>query len=134
MEVNKMVADIINKSVTVKEGNEILVMNQDPKLNASKIYRALWIEDWTGKETCCLFKEKDLSAEREVIIEGLNLKSGHVVKVGANRTFVLFKFTRWEGDVVTVKIPFRIYEQALDRAKKNPEDIPKKNMLIDLLD
>jgi hypothetical protein len=125
-----MSASIITENLKVTEGQEILVNNQMPRLNAKKVYRALWVEDPDGVEKCLLFKSKDLNEDREVEAEGLSLKPGHYCRITQKgRTFLLLKFVRWEGETVVVKIPQSVYAAAEKRAINNPEDVPKKGFI-----
>jgi hypothetical protein len=156
-------ADIINKDVKVTSGKLIKVRNQKRAVltNAKNWYYALWIEDHDGRnERCIMLTQREFEGpanravknEEDCILVGsdsaLRLEKvlwdepGKSVRVynkdrthwKANKTYIAIIVEHSDGCQQCLLFTDYELQRAENRATRNPEDIPKKGWLADLLD
>ena len=150
----------ITKSTTVKGRLKIVYNRKRPKFsNAAKLYLALWLEDENGgNERCVLLTNHDIkSAEYRASKNPEDLLSkptfltlfGGAVKgrlylvpntlrkkfSNANMQYyaIWVEDDNGENDRCVLFTENQI-KRAEVRAAKNPEDVPDKNFIIDLVD
>lgn len=156
-------SDIIDNNVTVKNGNLLRVENKKVSTftNAKNWYYALWIEDHTGlNERCILLtqleyevvsKRAKRNPEDCICLCGndnaLRLEKvlwdrpGRTVRVynkdkkhwNANKEYIAV-IVKYLGEDVCLLFTDKELAKAENRANNNPEDIPKKSFLNNLLD
>lgn len=119
-------------------GQMIMVKNQNKVATANDQYVAIHVEDESGEnERCLLFTEIELS-DMEKIEMGLlkdKMVQGRLysAKIDKRNTYLCLVKNRLEKQIILRISPFQL-SQAEVRASKNPEDLPKKDFLTDLMD
>ena len=119
-------------------GQMIMVKNQNKVATANEQYIAIHVEDEDGEnERCLLFTEIELSDMEKI---EMNLLNKHMVrgrlysaKINQRNTYLCLIKNRIGEEIIFRFSPFEI-AHAENRASKNPEDIPQKDFLTDLMD
>ena len=126
--------------VVVKMGRAIRVKNLNPKHNEADVYIAIHVEDKDGKnEHCILFTEKEFE-KCPVVDVSWEMEPGRLYPYFDEQWegFFIKTYTysvkRNEWYTVVKRITNRRLVNAEHRAKKNPEDLTKKNWLVSWLD
>lgn len=121
----------------VKAGQILRVVNQDVESHfESTDYYAIWVEDVDGKNERCLLYTRDRTFEKTVGIDSIksNLVPGRLYPVVlSERTTYLVSVITTYGRIKTIRLSPSVIKAGEKRAKKNPEDIPKKSFLTDLM-
>ena len=127
----------------VKMGTFIPVENQNPHRLAAKKYLALKVEDEDGKnERWLLLTQGEVKSVRVRVSPGLTsvLKAGRLYEIPLPKNLNLNTKTQYlvrldgllTDGIYVVSSSF--LAQGEERAKKNPEDVPKQGWLSDLKD
>ena len=119
-------------------GQMIMVKNQNKVATANEKYIAIHVEDEDGEnERCLLFTEVELSDMEKIEMSLLNkhmvIGRLYPAKINQRNTFLCLIKNRVGEDIIFRFSPFEI-AHAEKRAAKNPEDLPKKDFLTDLMD
>ena len=119
-------------------GQMIMVKNQEKIATANDKYISIHVEDEDGKnERCLLFTEIEISDMEKISMEFLKntMISGRLYKavIDKKETFLCLVKNRIGQDMILRITPFKL-SQAENRSAKNPEDLPKKDFMTDLLD
>lgn len=122
----------------VTMGQMLKVANKEKKATANDKYIALHIEDENGEnERCLLFTEIEIADIEKVKFSSLSdaMKFGRIYKANIDKKDTnLIKVKNLSGEEMILRLsPFQL-ERADDRRIKNPEDLPKKGFLTDLMD
>ncbi len=118
----------------VVAGDFVPVENKKWKVNEKKIYRAVWVEDSCGgNERCLLVTNKEALKLRVInpcsIMD--KMKAGTLYDFG--KSFIV-KIEIKDNNPIVVYMPKSYIVNGEKRAKRNPEDIPKKGFLTNLFD
>lgn len=119
-------------------GQMIMVKNQNKVATANEQYVAIHVEDEDGEnERCLLFTEIELSDMEKI---EMSLLKKHMVKgrlysanINQRKVFLCLIKNRIGEEVIFRFSPFEV-AHAEKRAAKNPEDLPEKDFITDLMD
>lgn len=119
-------------------GQMIMVKNQNKVATANEQYIAIHVEDEDGEnERCLLFTEIELSDMEKIEMSLLkkHMVAGRLYSANINqrKVFLCLTKNRAGENIIFRFSPFEI-AHAENRASKNPEDIPQKDFLTDLMD
>ena len=119
-------------------GQMIMVKNQEKLATANDQYIAIHVEDEDGNnERCILFTEIEISDMEKISMDLLknSMVAGRLYKANIDKkdVFLCLVKNRIGMEMILRITPFKL-SQAENRASKNPEDLPKKDFLTDLLD
>ena len=131
---------ILSKDLKVKNGQVLLVKNENKKLNESKTYLVCWVSDIDNVEKCIMFTEKEFKKCEKVLgtfDDEYNM--GYVytfnfVRRKTNSACKLIKVNHVNSDETCLLIPEKMFNKCLNRAKKNIEDCPEKGWFTNLFD
>jgi hypothetical protein len=124
------------KNKKAVHGKLVRLANKDQKAVESEYYFAMWTESADGKEeNCLLFSQSDLNKISDVeccdFIKEMTL--GRLYRMGNAKSYFI-KVKDLENVEKVVRLNSTVMNNGLSRAKKNPEDIPEKGFIQDLLD
>lgn len=119
-------------------GQMIMVKNQEKIATANDQYISIHVEDEDGKnERCLLFTEIEISDMEKISMEFLknSMIAGRLYNavIDKKNTFLCLVKNRIGQEMILRITPFKL-SQAENRSAKNPEDLPKKDFMTDLLD
>jgi hypothetical protein len=119
-------------------GQMIMVKNQDKVAAANERYVSLHVENEDGNnERCLLFTEIEISDMEKVTMEFLrtSMVMGRLYEaiIDKRLCYLCRVKNRSEYEMILRISPHKL-AQAENRAMKNPEDLPKKDFLTDLMD
>lgn len=102
----------------------------------SEFYYSLWVENKFDKdERCLLFSCSDLTKIKEV--KFCDFKSvmdlGKLYRMGNSESYFI-KINGLDKQEKVVRLNKTIWENGIKRAERNPDDIPEKTFIQDLLD
>lgn len=119
----------------VKLGQLIRVQNLQKKPNQNEIYVALQVEDQDGNnERCLLFQQVVLSDMPKVELS-LDLIFGRLYKMTVNKqSCYLIKVKNYNGEERILKISKKKLQRAQKLASKNPQDLTKKSLMVNIFD
>jgi len=122
----------------VKMGQMLSVENQLKKPTANSKYVALHVEDEKGdNERCLLFTEIELADMEKIVLnfaqEDMVMGRIYPVVIGGKDTN-LVKVKNGSGTEMILRLSPSQLKVAEARRERNPEDLPKKGFLTDLLD
>lgn len=122
----------------IKLGQIIRVANKEKKIQENQNYIAIQIEDENGdNERCILFTEIEFSDLEKITFNFAfeKMVNGRLYNaiIDKKETF-LVKLTNGTGEEKIYRISKTQLNSAEERAKKNPEDLTKKNWFVDLMD
>ena len=117
-------------------GKLVKIGNENKKAVESDSYYALWVEDaWDDNERCLLFSQSDINKIKDVIycdfIHQMDL--GKLYRLG-NAGSYFIKILDLEKAEKVVRLNSTVLNNGINRAEKQPEDVPKKGFIQDLLD
>ena len=131
-------------------GVTAVVANKNTKMSAARQYIAVWIEDESGKESterCLLFTERLFSSLRRLDLPSCfdvsSMKPGRLYAMSAVTTSLNVTRRKELTPVVLLEhngarsvyqLPLHKLEMAMRIAEDNPEDIPPRSALSDLMD
>ena len=118
------------------QGKLVKMENKNKKAVESEFYYALWVENkFDQNEMCLLFSESDLKKIKDVkhcdFVSDMDL--GKLYRMGNAKSYFI-KLVGLDKTEKVVRLNSTVMENGVTRAKKNPEDVPKKGFLQDLLD
>jgi len=120
----------------VRNGAVIVVPNKNPVFGANSKYVSIWVEDQNGRNERAIFltEHEFKTAPRIILWDDDKMVSGRLypVKIRGRAMWAVRVHTSSSSYVLTLT-PKRL-KYFEERASKNPEDIPKKSFLMDLLD
>lgn len=131
-----------NDEIKAKMGCVVNVINTKPKTTACKSYKAVWIEDESGKEdseVCIMFTDNQFQNLPRTLPPSCfklnDMKLGRMYCLtGIRKSTYIVRFK----DVNNIDGMYRLSDKKLEKAKelaqKNIEDIPKRSFLSDMLD
>lgn len=119
-------------------GQMIMVKNKEKIATANDKYISIHVEDEDGKnERCLLFTETEISDMEKINMDFLkkNMVQGRLYKANIDKkdVYLCLVKNRISIEMILRITPFKL-SQAENRAAKNPEDLPKKDFLTDLMD
>ena len=125
-------------------GKAVKVKNTNPKFGSAEFYYALKIEDYSGgNERIVLLTEQEFYSRPvfELWDNGKSMKAGRLYDLTISFMkphWKLIKITRpaefkGQGEVV-IAVTQKMIEKWEERAKNNPEDLPKEKFWKNLLD
>jgi hypothetical protein len=117
-------------------GKLFKLSNSDRKPVESEFYFSLWVENkFDLNERCLLFSQSDLDKMQEV--EFCDFKSvmdlGKLYRMGNSKSYFI-KIEDLEKQEKVIRLNKTVWDNGIRRAEKNPDDIPTKTFLQDLLD
>ena len=122
----------------IKMGQSLKVSNQEKKPTANEKYIALHVEDENGEnERCLLFTEIEFADMEKVKLSSLieAMKFGRLYPAYIDgRITNLVRIKNLTGQEMILRLSQSQLEKADNRSLKNPEDLPKKGFLTDLMD
>lgn len=121
------------KAVT---GKLVKLENKNKKSIESEFYYAIWVEDSLGKnERCLLFSQSDMSKIKQVKYCDFEkiMDLGKLYRLG-NADSYFIKILDLEKNQKIVRLNKTIVCNGTERTKRNPEDVPTKGFIQDLLD
>lgn len=123
------------KSPKVCNGNLIPVVNLKRKISEKRAYMALWVEDQDGKnERCLLLTPTEWSRESTVVLPAFSLVKGRLYPMTIHKRSLLICRVVYNGADAVLCLTAKRLARYEARARKNPEDIPVKGLVADLLD
>ena len=117
-------------------GKLVKLPNKDKKSVESAFYFAMWAEDASGKnERCFLFSQSDISKISDVKYCDFekDMVLGRLYRIGNAKSYYI-KIVDLEKNEKIVRLNSTVITNGTTRAKKNPEDIPEKAFLQNLID
>lgn len=119
-------------------GQMIMVKNQEKVATANERYVALHVEDEDGNnERCLLFTEIEIADMEKITMEFLRtaMVQGRLYEAIINKRlcYLCRVKNRSEYEMILRISPSQL-SYAENRALKNPEDLPKKDLLTDMMD
>ena len=127
---------VISSNLAVKNGQLIHMYNSlRPSFsNEAKSYYALWVKDPSdNSEFCLLFTESELGLMKVTITSNNDqFKLGYIYsETVGKRTMYTLKYSDLDKQEKLVTLSVKLFNKALQRAKKNIEDNPKKSWFVD---
>lgn len=129
----------MDEHLTIKLGQFIRVDNKNRKTLENEIYIAIQVEDQDGdNERCLLFTQIELADVKGISTSNWFVKQMvpgrlYLTTIG-RQSFYLMKIFNSSEDEKVIKISKRLLHKAEKRAEKNPEDLTKKPLYIDMFD
>lgn len=128
--------------IKAKMGSVVNVVNTNPKTTACKSYKAVWIEDESGKEeseVCIMFTDNQfMNLPRTLPPSCFNLNDMKLGRMycltGISNSAYIVRLKDTNNIEGMYKITAGKLKKAQELALKNTEDIPKRTFLSDLLD
>ena len=117
-------------------GNLVKLANKNKKAVESEFYYALWVENkFDSDEQCLLFSQSDISKIKDVKYCDFQdqMDLGKLYHLG-NASSYFIKIKGLDKLEKIVRLNGTVMSNGITRAKKNPEDIPQKGFIQDLLD
>ena len=119
-------------------GQMIMVKNQEKVATANERYVAIHVEDENGEnERCLLFTEIEIADMEKIYMDFLKstMVAGRLysARIDKKPVYLCLVKNRNNEEMILRISPFKL-SQAENRAFKNPEDLPEKNFLTDLMD
>ena len=119
-------------------GQMIMVKNQEKVATANDKYIAIQVEDENSEnERCLLFTEIEIADMEKIEMEFLkkSMVQGRLypAKIDNRNTYLCLIKNRLCQQMILRISPFQLSQSEV-RASKNPEDLPKKDFLTDLID
>ena len=117
-------------------GKLVKLENKNKKAVESDHYFALWVEDSLGEnEMCLLFSQSDINKVQDVKhcdFEEI-MELGRLYQIGNAKSYFI-KIQDLDKNEKIVRLNSTVMKNGALRSEKNPEDIPEKGFLQDLLD
>jgi hypothetical protein len=117
-------------------GKLFKIPNKDKTPIENEFYYSLWVENkFDNDERCLLFSSSDLTKIQEV--KFCDFKSvmdlGKLYRMGNSESYFI-KINGLDKQEKVVRLNKTIWENGIKRAERNPNDIPTKTFIQDLLD
>ena len=117
-------------------GRMVKLRNKNKKAVESDYYYPMYVEDHNGdNERCLLFSQSDVNKIQDVEVCDFyeDMKTGRLYMIGNKKSYFI-KIIDLENNEKVVRLNKTIVTNGTVRAQKNPEDIPDKGFIQDLLD
>jgi hypothetical protein len=117
-------------------GRLVKLANKNKKAVESEFYFALWVENkFDNDERCLLFSQSDLNKIQDVKYCDFEpqMDLGKLYRMGNAESYFV-KIKDLDNNEKIVRLNSTVMGNGTRRAKKNPEDVPEKGFLQDLLD
>lgn len=119
-------------------GQMIMVKNQEKVATANERYVAIHVEDENGlNERCLLFTEIEIADMEKIYMDLLKstMVAGRLysARIDKKPVYLCLVKNRNNEEMILRISPFKL-SQAENRAFKNPEDLPEKDFLTDMMD
>jgi len=117
-------------------GRLVKLANKNKKSVESEFYFALWVENkFDSDEQCLLFSQSDLNKIQDVKFCDFQnyMDLGKLYRMGNAESYFI-KIKDLDNVEKIVRLNSTVMGNGIRRAKKNPEDVPEKGFIQDLLD
>ena len=117
-------------------GKLVKLTNKSKKAVESEFYYALWVENkFDQNEMCLLFSESDVKKMKEVKFCDFtdHMDLGKLYRMGNAKSYFI-KIIGLDKKEKTVRLNSTVMGNGTKRAEKNPEDVPEKGFIQNLLD
>ena len=117
-------------------GKLVRLENKNEKAVESDYYFALWVENKLGNdEKCLLFSQSDINKIQDVTFCDFDkiMGLGRLYQMGNAESYFI-KIIDLDKNEKVVRLNSTVMKNGVRRSEKNPEDIPEKGFLQDLLD
>ena len=123
------------KNAKVRKGNVLMVTNTKRGLTESPKYAAVWVEDSNGSnERCLLLTWKEWSKLSCIVPPAPLPVKGRLYQMEIAGRKALALEVVYNTVTFVLSLSAKRIAKWEQRAKRNPEDIPKKSLFVDLLD
>ena len=119
-----------------QHGKLAKIKNSKKKVTENETYYGLYIEDLhDGVEKCLLLSDGDLEMITEVDYDDFkkHMTLGTLYRMGNSESYFL-RMVGLDKKNKVVKLTNTVIKNGEERAKRNPEDVPRKGLIQDLLD